>query len=267
VDEPAGSCRLTRLRDLLWTLPVEVAGRTRCFVLDLGAGVTIVDDALAAELSLREVRQESALRMTGQRLKFPWLEPFALRVAGHELSPAGLARFDLASLFPAGWPRIDGVLALDVLEKVPFAVDFSTDRLQLLSRDRGGLSPVRVRLHRQVPAVTLVVLVAVAAPAGELWFELDNSNTGPVLVSPAARARLGLDAFEGARPARIDVLGLGEVPTALAVRDLIYDGNLGRTFVDGRTLAFDLAVGHVSIGPAAGARGSVIDGASTSPAG
>ena len=64
-----------------------------------------------------------------------------------------------------------------------------------------------------------------------------------MLLSPAAAARLGLP--PSAERATLEVRGLASFTTPILVRDLVLDGNLGRTFVDGRTFAFDLAAGAV----------------------
>ncbi len=204
--------------------------------------------------------------MAGGRLALAMLEPVGLSLAGCALGDRSLGSLDLASLLPPDWPRIDGVLALDALEGHPFRADFGRDRLEIGSLgDLSGLSCVAARLSRQIPSVSLDVQVAVATEdSDDLWFELDNSNTGPVWLSPASPDRLGIPPGGFRRPpgarrgpprgapgrlVTIVVRGLGAVETPVAVRELIYDGNLGRTFVEGREMAFDLAGGSLWIGP------------------
>jgi hypothetical protein len=241
---------LARYQGLLWSLEVEVAGRGRRFLFDLGAGVTSLDARLGAETGRREVRRVTGTRMFGQRLEVPIVDPVELRIGGATLPPRPLGMVDMSALLPPGWPPVDGILALDALEHVPFAVDFARDRMRLGDvGDVSTLRPVDVRLHRQIPDVSLVILVAVACPGGDLWFELDNSNNGPSVVAPAAAERLGIARSDEIRDVRVDVKGLGEVTTPVRVRQIIYDGNLGKLFNDGRRLAFDLARGRVWIGP------------------
>jgi hypothetical protein len=246
-------CRMDRYQGLLWSAPVRVAGRERRFLFDLGAGVTSLDARLAAELGLREVGRVEGRRMTGAKLDLALVEPVDLEIGGRRVHAAAPGRIDFSSLLPADWPAVDGVLGLDVLERVPFTADFAQDRLELgTTGDLAGVAPTPVRLHRQIAGTSLVVLVPVGPPGAEAWFELDNSNTGPVLVSPATAARLGIAATAGAaQTVDLDVGGVGRVRGPALVRELIYDGNLGRTFVDGRRIAFDLAAERVWIGPAA----------------
>jgi hypothetical protein len=243
-----GTCELARYQHVLWTAPVEVGGVRRRFVLDFGAGITSLDARLVGELGLAQVDRVSGRRMRGDRLDIPRVGPVPLGVAGVDLGPRVVGCFDFSSLLPPGWPPFDGVLALDVLEDRPFSVDFARGVLRIgPTPESRSLAPVPARLYRQIPAVSLVVLLAVAAPDEDLWFELDSANAGPVFVAPASAGRLGLDA--AAAWAEIGVRGLDAFRTPVVVHPLIYDGNLGRTFTDGRTFAFDLRDGRVRIGP------------------
>jgi hypothetical protein len=242
---------LARYQNALWSVDVEIAGRPRTFLFDFGAGVTSLDARLGAEIGRREVRRVTGRWMFGQPLDVPIVDPVDLTIGGVALPTRPLGMIDLSALLPPGWPPVDGILALDVLERTPFAVDFARDEMRLgATGDVSALAPARTRLHRQIADVSLVILVAVDCPDGGLWFELDNSNNGPSVVAPAAAARLGLAPSDAVRDVRLDVAGLGGVTTPVVVRDIIYDGNLGRRFNEGRTLAFDLAAGRVWIGPA-----------------
>jgi hypothetical protein len=234
---------------VLWTVPVEVAGVVRRFIFDFGAGVTTLDARLARELGLAEVDRVTGRRMRGDALEMARVGPVGLRVAREDLAPRLVGAFDLSSLLPPDWPRIDGMLALDALEDRPFSVDLARDVLRF-GRASGPSAAVPARLHRQIPDVSLVVLLAVRAPREDLWFELDNSSVGPVFVSPEAAARLGIEA--SAAEADLEVRGLPRGRSPVRVHPLIYDGNLGRTFCAGRTFAFDLRAGEVRIGPPEG---------------
>ena len=243
-------CALGRYQGVLSTVHVEVAGRPLTFLFDLGAGVTALDAAVADDLRLGEVRRVTGRRMTGADVDLALLEPTPLTVGDYQLPARSLGKLDLARLLPDDWPRVDGVLALDALEHVPFAVDFARDRMDLgAPLDRDGLSSLRIRLHRQIPHTSLVVLVAVGEGEDACWFELDNSNTGPVLVAPHAAARLGLAAGTEPTETNITVPGAGTIRVPVLARDILYDGNLGRTFTASRRFGFDLAQGWIGVAP------------------
>src|SRR5262245_7728572 len=67
--QPPAVAELARYQGVLWSLSVEVGGSARRFLIDLGAGVTSLDDRLAEELGLRELRRVTGTRMTGEKLE------------------------------------------------------------------------------------------------------------------------------------------------------------------------------------------------------
>jgi hypothetical protein len=241
-----GSCALDRYEGCLWTVPVDLGGRIRRFLFDLGAGVTSLDTRLAESLGLSEVRRVAGRRMTGTSLNVPLLEPTTLTIAGRafETTPG---RIDLAALLPPQWMPVDGVLALDVLEHIPFSVDLATGRLSFNDISTEGLQLLEVRLHRQIPGVSLVVLIAALSPEGNCWLELDNSNIGPTILSIATARRLGI--APDFRETTLHLSGLQPFRTPISVTECIYDGNLGRSFTDGRRFVFELARGRAWASP------------------
>lgn len=240
---------LARYQGLLWSVAVTVAGRPRTFLLDLGAGVTALDTTLVAELAPADRGACTGRRMSGEEVHLRLHEGVELRLGELTLAPDRIASLDIASLLPAGWPPVHGTLALDVLERVPFTLDLAGDEIVLETAasceeriSQGAL--LDVRLHRQIPGVSLDVMAAVRAPDGDLWFELDNGNAGPVVLSPASRERLGIAPDGG--EVTLHVAGLGEVVTDAVVAPIIHDGNLGRTLLERLVLTFDLANERVS---------------------
>lgn len=246
MTERTGSVGLRPYQDRLRSLPVGIAGRSLTFLFDLGAGVTAIDASLG-ELAPGPRRRVSACRMTRERIGIDLAPPVPLSIGGVRLVAENPAVLDLSALLPAGWPRIDGVIALDILQHVPFRADFAAGTLTIGDLgDVRRLRPVPVRLFRQIPGVSLVVLVPIRAGERVLWFELDNSNVGPVVLSPESAAAMGLST--DARTAELTVDGVGPFPTPIRITECLYDGNLGGTFTEGRAFAFDLARARLWIG-------------------
>jgi len=222
-------CPLARYQDVLWSIQATVGDAPRTLLVDLGAGVFD--------------RQCEGRRMSGEVLSLPLHAGTSLGFGEVEIATESIGALDIAALLPPAWPPVDGVVALDALARTPFTLDLGADELiletptSLADRIHDGHA-LAIRMHAQIEGISLVVLVAVESPEGRLWFELDNSNVGPVIVSPKSAASLGIGDGDAHT---LDVQGLGHVETAVVVRDIIYDGNIGRSVLDGRCLTFDLA--------------------------
>jgi hypothetical protein len=95
-----------------------------------------------------------------------------------------------------------------------------------------GATPVTLRAGRQAGGAALDLFLAVEAPGGPLWMELDSGSAAPALLAPHAARALGLE-LDPAAPKRVEltVAGLGRVTVEASEREMIYDGLLGARFV------------------------------------
>ena len=109
------------------------------------------------------------------------------------------------------------------------------------------LAELRIGMARSGGGLALEVFVAARAAPGLLWLQLDSGNTGPAILAPHAAALLGVP-DEPDAPVPIDLPDLGPTTLSVVVGEIIYDGNLGQAFLEGRALALDLARGRAWIG-------------------
>ena len=89
---------------------------------------------------------------------------------------------------------------------------------------------------------------AFGSEGGKRWLELDSGNTGPAILAPPTAAALGADAdtlMDAPGAVVLDLPGAGRVTTQAVVKDVVIDGNLGLAFLEGKTLALDLAAERV----------------------
>lgn len=99
------------IKGALRGVDVEIAGKTHRFIFDTGGGVNIISPEVARAIGCKPFGRITGFRMNGQRLDFPQCE-------GVELSLSNLsvitnsAVFEISSLLPADWPKIDGLISL-----------------------------------------------------------------------------------------------------------------------------------------------------------
>src|SRR5690606_26235398 len=111
------------------TVEVTVAGETGPFLLDTGGGVTVISPALAEKAGCRPFGQITGHRLSGERLTMPRCDNLALTLGDETLTVPSAGIFDLGSLLPPDAPRIEGVVALDVLVERPFTLELGAGRL------------------------------------------------------------------------------------------------------------------------------------------
>jgi hypothetical protein len=240
-----------------WALSVEVNGHPFRFGLDTGGGVTLISPAVVAAAGCTPWGRTTGFQMMGQRLDGPHCDGVSIDIAGHRFTPPITAVL-APELVEPNDRALAGSLALDAFEGRAVTIDFGAGRFivespaSLAARVR-AMTPLPIRLVRELGGRSLAPVVAVPTEHGPLWFELDSGNGGTVLVRRSNAAYLGLDST-AAGP------GAGEFALLPSVRvktdrlftpDMIIDGNLGMPFLRNWVVTLDLAASRAWIAPTA----------------
>jgi hypothetical protein len=229
-------------------IEVEVAGKSRSFLLDSGGGVTVISPALAAESGCVPSGRLTAHRMTNERVDMPTCVGLEIELGSVPLRPPVVGVFDLMKVIPKGWPQVEGMISLQTFEGRAVTFDLLGHRIvletpaSLAKRAQSG-SELRIRVARPAAGAALDVFVAARAKNGrELWLILDTGSDAPLVLAPHAAQMLGA-ALEapGSNPSvEVPIVGMGIVRATASVRDLIYDGNLGVPLLRPYVVTFDL---------------------------
>lgn len=238
---------LHRYQDTLWTVDVTIDGRqTHRFLLDTAAGVTALDRRVAESVGLDPWGRLTGHRMSGERVDLQQVDPVPLAVGGRVVAPNAMAVVDLVGLLPEGWPPLGGVLALDALQAGPVTIDFAQRALvfetesSFAARTRRA-RPLKIRVGGQAQGAALDVFVAARGATGrDVWLEVDSGNTGPAIIARHAQPLLGLTGDSGEVELRLSPSGVN--PSEWVAKDVIIDGSLGQSFLNGRALLLDLRV-------------------------
>ena len=153
-------------------------------------------------------------------------------------------------------PLLAGAIGLDlfagrVITIRPKAHELVLETPASAARRVRGATAVPVRLVRDVEGVALSVDAAVVTAAGTAWMELDDGNTGPLMIGRHVAAALRLD--PAARAVQLADFALaGGIPVrgAAAVSDLIMDGDVGQSVLGQWDVTLDLAAGRAWFKPA-----------------
>ncbi len=240
--------KLEKYQDLLTALRVTIGGETLPLLFDTGGGVTAISPELAGRLGLEPYGRITAWRKGGERLDLPRIGEIEFDPGGLTLRAQGVL-FDLNGMLPSDWPEIGGLLSLHSFADQIITLDSAGGELIIetptsLSDRIAGMREVKVRAGRQSGGETLDLFVAADTPNGEIWLEVDNSNTGPLLLAPHALAQLGLEVpNDGERwtgEVSLDLIGFGAVDVQAESFDMIYDGLINAATTDKLLLTMDL---------------------------
>jgi predicted aspartyl protease len=253
-------------------VPVRINDRDARFLLDTGAGATVLDASLAGELGLEERGLVQARGAAGSDAA-AFVSVERLAVPGVELHGQTVVTLDLSAVSVAIGRPVDGVLGYDFLSRFAVRLDYGASLLGLWPS--GALSPdpdavrVPLRIETNVPRVEGVL-------DGEHRgsFLLDTGNSTALLLhSPFVREHelrgdgrnrfhvSGVGGRDFMESAVVDSLRIGDrlfrdVPAllaraesgAVALHGAI--GNLGGALFGDEVVAFDYGEGSLWIAPA-----------------
>ena len=217
------------------------------YILDTGAGFTVLTPGQIAASGCTTFGRVTGFRADGQQLVMPRCGPVPLGIGGYAAT-GEIAEFDLQALLGAGAPPVGGLIGMASFADRAVTLDFAHDRVivetsRSLARRIRGMHPVPIRIVRG-PGGDVEPFLEVRAKTGTLWLEIDSGNNGPVFLSPHALEQLDVPLAAGSRARlSLDVPGLGPVPVVAARREMIYDGQLNPAFLRQMLLSIDLARG------------------------
>lgn len=237
-----------------WAMSATVAGKPHLYLLDTGAGVTLLSAKSLAEAGCTPWGRITGYTMMGQRGDGPRCEGVALQAGPLTLMPPIVGPVDMASLNPKD-ADLDGIIGLNAFEDQLVTIDFAAGLLTVetsasLAARVARMIPLKIRLKREVDGLALAVAAAVSTSKGTLWMELDSGNGGTILVSKPVADLVGMDpARDGKQPARFKVTDdvIAETGDGFAP-DMIMDGNLGMPFLRNWVLTLDLQNGRAWLG-------------------
>ncbi|MEZ4442451.1 MAG: aspartyl protease family protein [Polyangiaceae bacterium] len=258
------------------SVQVTLGGETLPFLFDTGGGLTFISPTLAERIGCRPEGRLVGFRMRGDQVALSSCRDVSLNAAGLPLPSATVGVFDLSTLLPPDWPALGGLVGLSSFVDRVLRIDLAGGKLEISATPPSGdVAPVR--LVRQASGLSVVVLIPVVTPRGELWLELDSGSDAPLILAPHAAAMLGVDvddpatlsagvaetqpAPEGAPPSwrvpkiRLPLPNVGEVETEAKVMDIIYDGNVGVPLMERFLWTLDLKTLAVKIEPRASPSG------------
>lgn len=238
------------------TMRAKVRGHEGVFMFDTGGGISYLSPAFAGEVGCKPWGQITGFVLTGQRLDMQRCDGLAFDVQGRNFSGPTFGVFDIMKFMPAGLPKIDGSIGLDVFAGQAVTLSIARRRLTVESRasldaraKRGREVPVRV--VREAGGLALTVNVAVPTTEGLAWMEIDSGNGGANVIGKHVAQLFKLDAGrKEPQPASFEIAGGVPVGGMARVNEtLIMDGNIGTRFLKDWDLTLDLSKGRAWLSP------------------
>ena len=156
---------------LIW-LKAKVPGKTRPlnFLLDSGAGVSVIDLEQARALGMRIHDPESVQGISGRAVAYR-VDGFQAKSGGVVL-PKSVLAINLQAISQRCHQRVDGILGMDFFRGRIVQIDFAARRVRLVERDSQDLADCEI-LPIRICNDAFCVPVRVAENPAQ-WIRLDT---------------------------------------------------------------------------------------------
>ncbi|HEY9731978.1 MAG TPA: retropepsin-like aspartic protease [Drouetiella sp.] len=265
----ASAIPLRYVSDHILVIPVTVGGKETSFVLDTGAGVNVISQALADKLACKAVGKVTGKRMSGQAMTMNLVNVSALQVGSSVQKNLPMATWKLGDVFGAApeMAQVEGLVSLEFFRKIPFTIDYSqktvfieTDESLKKRLSEGVSIPVQVTHKRAQTSISLLLWFSngsharVEVDTGSGALILDERYMGELGVlksSPDVKTVEGIDETGHSYVRYFTKLPCDaflaqsrlftQIKPKVQFQKIIYDGLVGDGFLGNFTATYDLA--------------------------
>ncbi len=218
------------------TVDVFIEGKKYNFLFDTGGAETIISPEIANTIKKEIYGSTTGFRMSGEKIKAQKADGISLSIGNTKIFHPTVGVWDLMSILPKDFPKIDGVISLKSFAQTVLTVELSKNILIIENKNSAkktlkGKSLLTTRFANGLEGGELNIFVGIPKQNKLYWFLFDSGNSGPMLLSNESSKIWNLekesqkDNYEN-NPELEFVIGDKNLKIKPFVRDIIYDGVL-----------------------------------------
>lgn len=213
-------------------IEVTIEGNNCNFLFDTGGGLTLVSPTIVELLNKKAYGNSVGYRMSGERIDTPLCDSVIINIEGQDFYHQEVGVFDIMTLLPEDFKRVDGLISLKTFENSIIGLDLNKNLLtiendQTAKVKKANMQLIPSRFANGPSGIELNLFLRITEEDKYWWFLFDTGNIAKTKVNKQVVDAWGLvsdsSTTELMHPIHTDI-GLIEAP--ILVDDLIYDGAL-----------------------------------------
>lgn len=155
-----------------WSL-ATVNGTSGMFLVDTGASMTVIDDAVAQRSGLQVIGTQQVIATTGE-VNMPTVMLDSLRFAGYNHQRRVASTQNLRTFHGPGGQQQAGLIGSDFLKDYNVIFDMENQRLRLSHKQAptaSGMRPHPIRLYSGIPQIQVML-----GDEGPVWAKFDTGS-------------------------------------------------------------------------------------------
>lgn len=223
----------------LKSVKVEIDNKKYNFLFDSGSGITTVSPNIIEELNKSAYGNNVGFRMSGEKVEMQLCDSLVIKIGGIDFYHPYVAVFDVMSLLPNEFERVDGIISMKTFENNEIILNLSDNKLII---ETEGSFKEKIDQMNSIPSrftngpngSELDIFIGIKAYDHLWWFLFDTGNIAKTKISRNIAQEWELPYQEN------EVTEIGDYKFELAgdsiaaltiIDNIIYDGALSYDFI------------------------------------
>lgn len=229
------------------TIDVFIKGKKYNFLFDTGGAQTIISPEIAQLATKKIYGSVSGFRMDGEIIKAQKCDSLSLKIGSIDLFHLTVSVWDIMSILPKEWPKIDGVISLKSFENKILTLDLSKNIFIIensvsAKKQIKGKHLIKSHFANGLDGSELNIFIGIPKNNSIYWFLFDSGNSGPFLLSNESSVIWGLQPeINEANTIETEFnIGKNKLKVKPFSRKIIYDGVLNFESISKYVFTIDL---------------------------
>ncbi len=218
----------------LKSVEVFINNKKYNFLFDAGGGETIISPSIAKLLNKEVYGCSTGIRMNGEMIRYQNVDSVSIKMGNIKIFHKTIGVWDIMSILPKEFPKIDGVLSLKSFGNNILTIDLSNNIL-IVENKASAKKQIETktilpsRFANGTDGTELTLFIGLPKYDNMYWFLFDTGNIGPVILSPECAALWGLQSKtkDSKSLAKLEfIIGKNKIETNTYSEKIIYNGVL-----------------------------------------
>ena len=223
----------------LKSVKVNIENRTYDFLFDTGGGITILSPKIVKEINKSTYGNSVGFRMSGEKIEWKLSDSLNIEIGGINFFHSYVGVFDVMSLLPEEFKRIDGVISLKTFEKTNVTLNLSKNILiveteESMEEKIKNMDLVQSRFVNGPNGSELNIFIGTQVNHRLWWFLFDTGNIAQTIISTNIAGEWGLTYEENEITEigkhKFEIAG-DSIASPTIIDKIIYDGALSFDFI------------------------------------
>lgn len=224
----------------LKSIKVEIEGKTYDFLFDTGGGLTIISPSIAKEIDKAVYGNFVGFRMSGEKVESKLCDSVYIKIGGSSFFHSYVGVFDIMSLLPEEFKRVDGLISLKTFENEKISLNLKENKLiveteQSFVKKIKNMNLVKSQFASGPSGGELNILTGILFKNHYWWFLFDTGNIAQTIISDNTAKEWGINLTNESESSGIGefifVLAGDSISAPTAIEKIIYDGALSYNFI------------------------------------